>query len=98
MLYFQIAGETHYICIYSKYIYKIIIYYINKYVYIYIYIYIYIQKGFLGGASSKENKKKKPSANARAIRDEGSIPGLGRPLGGEHGNPLQYSCLENPYE
>ena len=30
-------------------------------------------------------------ANARNIRDVGSIPGLGR-----HGNPLQYSCLENP--
>ena len=26
----------------------------------------------------------------------GSIPGLGRPPGAEHGNPLQYSCLENP--
>ena len=26
----------------------------------------------------------------------GSIPGLGRSPGGEHGNPLQYSCLENP--
>ena len=32
-------------------------------------------------------------ANAGDIRDVGSIPGLGRPLG--HGNPLQYSCLEN---
>ena len=28
--------------------------------------------------------------------DEGSIPGLGRSPGGENGNPLQYSCLENP--
>ena len=26
----------------------------------------------------------------------GSIPGLGRSLGGGNGNPLQYSCLENP--
>ena len=25
------------------------------------------------------------------------IPGLGRSLGGGHGNPLQYSCLENPH-
>ena len=25
-------------------------------------------------------------------------PGLGRPPGGGHGNPLQYSCLENPLE
>ena len=28
--------------------------------------------------------------------DLGSIPGLGRFPGGGHGNPLQYSCLENP--
>jgi len=28
--------------------------------------------------------------------DMGSIPGLGRLPGGGHGNPLQYSCLENP--
>ena len=34
-------------------------------------------------------------ANAGDIRDTGSIPGLGRSPGGEHGNPLQYSCLEN---
>ena len=27
--------------------------------------------------------------------DLGSIPGLGRSPGGGHGNPLQYSCLEN---
>ena len=31
-------------------------------------------------------------------RDTGSIPGLGRFLGGGNGNPLQYSCLENPME
>ena len=36
------------------------------------------------------------SANAGDIRDVGSIPGLGRSPGGGHGNPLQYSCLENP--
>ena len=34
-------------------------------------------------------------ANARDVRDSGSIPGLGRSPRGEHGNPLQYSCLEN---
>ena len=37
-------------------------------------------------------------ANAGDIRDVGSIPGLGRFLGGGHGNPLQYSCLENPID
>ena len=36
------------------------------------------------------------SANAEDIRDMGSIPGSGRSPGGGHGNPLQYSCLENP--
>ena len=36
---------------------------------------------------------KNPPANARDVRDKGSIPGLGRPLGGGGGNPLQYSCL-----
>ena len=36
-------------------------------------------------------------ANAGDIRDAGSIPGLGRSPGGEHGNPLQYSRLENPH-
>ena len=41
---------------------------------------------------------KKPPANAGDIRDLGSIPGLGRSSGGEHGNPLQYSCLENPMD
>ena len=39
---------------------------------------------------------KNPTANAGDIRDVGSIPGLGRSPGGGHGNPLQYSCLENP--
>jgi len=36
-----------------------------------------------------------PSANAGDIRDAGSIPGLGRTLGGELSNPVQNSCLEN---
>ena len=35
-------------------------------------------------------------ANAGDIRDTGSILGLERSPGGGHGNPLQYSCLENP--
>ena len=36
---------------------------------------------------------KNPPAND--IKDAGSIPGLGRSPGEGHGNPLQYSCLEN---
>ena len=38
------------------------------------------------------------SANAGGIRDVGSTPGLGRSPGRGHGNPLQYSCLENPID
>ena len=38
---------------------------------------------------------KNPPANAGDERDVGMIPGWGRSTGGEHGNPLQYSCLEN---
>ena len=39
---------------------------------------------------------KNPPANAGDVRDEGVIPGSGRSSGEENGNPLQYSCLENP--
>ena len=41
--------------------------------------------GFPGGSDGKES--------ACNVGDLGSIPGLGRSSGGEHGNPLQYSCL-----
>ena len=37
-------------------------------------------------------------ANARDIRDMDWIPGLGRTPGGGHGNPVQFSCLENPMD
>ena len=40
---------------------------------------------------------KNPPASAGDIRDLGLFPGLGRFPGGGHGNPLQYSYLENPY-
>ena len=46
-------------------------------------------KGFPGGSDSKES-----TCN---VRDMGSIPGLGTSPGGGHGNPLQYSCLENSH-
>ena len=36
--------------------------------------------------------------NAGGIRDVDSIPGSGRFPGGGHGNPLLYSCLENPMD
>ena len=37
-------------------------------------------------------------ASAGDTRDAGSIPGSGRSYGGRQGNPLQYSCLENPVD
>ena len=46
--------------------------------------------GFPGSSAGKES-----ACNAKEL---GSIPGLGRFLGGGHGNPLQYSCLENPHD
>ena len=41
---------------------------------------------------------KNPPANAGATGDLGSIPGLGRFRGGVNGNPLQYSCWDNPMD
>ena len=37
-------------------------------------------------------------ASVGDMRNVGSIPGSGRSPGGGHGNPLQYSCLENPMD
>ena len=50
------------------------------------------------GVSQMALVVKNLTANARDVRDEGSIPGSGRSPGGGHGNPLQYSCLENPMD
>ena len=41
---------------------------------------------------------KNPPVNAGDIRDAGSVPGSGGSPGGGHGDPLQYSCLENPMD
>ena len=41
---------------------------------------------------------KKPAANAEDVRNACLILGLGRSPGRGHGNPLQYSCLENPMD
>ena len=41
---------------------------------------------------------KSAPANEEDARNAGLIPGLGRSPGGENGNPLQYSCLENPMD
>ena len=45
--------------------------------------------GFPGGSQGKES--------ACNVGDLGLLPGLGRSPGDGHGNPLQYSCLENPH-
>ena len=45
--------------------------------------------GFPGGSVGKES--------ACNVGDLDLIPGLGRSAGGGHGNPLQYSCLQNPH-
>ena len=48
------------------------------------------------GASQVVLVVKNPPANAGDVRDTGSIPESRRCPGGEHSNPLQHSCLENP--
>ena len=55
---------------------------------LYLLLFMNTPKGFLCGSEGKESV-----CNAE---DPGSIPGLGRFLGKGNGNPLQYSCLENP--
>ena len=40
---------------------------------------------------------KNPPTNERDVTDMSSAPEFGRSPGGGHGNPLQYSCLDNPY-
>ena len=52
----------------------------------------------MGRASQAVLLIKNLPANAGDIRDAGLIPGLGRSPGGGNGNPLQYSCLENPMD
>ena len=51
---------------------------------------------YLKWASQVALVVKNPPDNAGDIIDTGSIPGSGRSPGGGLGNPLQYSCLENP--
>ena len=41
---------------------------------------------------------KESACNAGGTGDRGLIPGWGRSPGRGHGNPLQYSCLENPVD
>ena len=50
------------------------------------------------GASQVVLLVKNPPVNAGDIRDVGSVPGLERSSGGGHGNPLQFSSLQNPMD
>ena len=58
-----------------------------------IYPHILWFKGFPGGTSDKE-----PAGQCRRNKRHRLDPGLGRFPGGGHGNPLHYSCLENPID
>ena len=40
---------------------------------------------------------KNPAASAGDVKEAGSMPESGKCPGGGHGNPLQYSCLDNPH-
>ena len=51
------------------------------------------EMALLGVSFSGRSDSKESACNAE---DLDSIPGLGRSPGGGHGNPFQYSCLENP--
>ena len=53
---------------------------------------------YIKGASQVVLGVKNLPADAGDLRDLGLIPGPGRSPGGGHGNPLQYSCLENPMD
>ena len=53
----------------------------------------YLSYIFAGGSTVKNLP-----AKAGDTENEGSIPGLGKSPGEENGNPLQYSCLENPMD
>ena len=93
----------------KEYIYNIYthIYYILSYIYTHVYIseHIYVVIHIcthkcisvcVCRASQVAFVVKNLPDCAGDVRDSGLIPGSGRLLGGEYGNPLQYSCLENP--
>ena len=64
---------------------------LNKLIYNYTYyILVAYILGFPGGSEAK--------ASACNAGNQGSIPGSGRAPGEGNGNPLQYSCLENPMD
>ena len=56
----------------------------------FVFLILIVVLSFPGGSEVK--------ASASNVGDLGSIPGLGRSPGEGNGNPLQYSCLENPMD
>ena len=62
----------------------------------------HVSENFTGlterGTSKEAPVVNYPPANTGDIRGTGSIPGLGKSPEGGHGNPLEYSCLENPMD
>ena len=81
--------------------------YTHMYIYTHIYIYTYIFTlsiflfkytwfGLPSGHPDLGSVVKNPLANAGDVGDAGSTSGFRRSPGGGNGNPLQYSCLENP--
>ena len=69
--------------------------YIHTHTHTHIYIYLCIYTSWYMPASQVAPVVKNLPTNAEDVRDAGSVPGLGRSPGRGHGNPLQYSCLEN---
>ena len=65
---------------------------VHIFVYVYIYICVYLYMGLPVAQQWRIHLQ------CRSWGDVDSIPGLGRYPAGGHGNPLQYSCLENPMD
>ena len=59
----------------------------------FIYIHVYVYVGFPGGTSGKESTRQRRGHKRREFD-----PWTGKILGGGHGNPLQYPCLEDPMD
>ena len=85
-------------------IFLVLIHWWLLYIYVYIYTYIhfvifllkYTWFGLPSGLPDLGSVVKNPPANAGNVGDAGSTSGLRKSPGGGNGNPLQYSCLENP--
>ena len=75
----------------SEFDYKFLVY--NTLLGVHFWVKMCVCLGFSGGSVGKES-----ACNVGDTGDVGSIPGLVRSPRGRHGNPLQYSCLENPID